>query len=100
MKKIIPNIIFGASLIATGCQSNNTTEKQEVEKQEAPKEITIDNIKTLSFKEIDINNDGRFTYDEFDKITKNNGSAEGNTVYAEFDVDGNGIISAKEFEGK
>ena len=100
MKKIILSVIFGASLIAAGCQSNNTAQKNEAEKKEAPKEITINNISTLSFKEIDVNGDGRFTYDEFDKITKNNGSAEGNTVYAEFDVDGNGIISAEEFEGK
>ena len=97
MKKLLISAIFGGCLIAAGCQSQSSTNTDEPEKSEAPKEITINNISSLSFKEVDINNDGKFTYDEFDKITKNNGSAEGNTVYAEYDADGNGIISEEEF---
>ncbi len=100
MKKLLLCALFGVSLIAAGCQSENTDDKAEAAKKEAPEEVTIANISEMSFKEVDLNNDGRFTYDEFDKITKNDGSAEGNTVYADFDADGNGIISQEEFEGK
>lgn len=100
MNKILIGLIFSGCLIATGCQSKSTEAPEQAEKPAAPEEITLANISSVSFKEVDINEDGKFTYDEFDKITKNNGSAEGNTVYAEFDADGNGIISEEEFTGK
>ena len=98
MKKLLISAIFGGCLIAVGCQSQKSAKTATPEKSKTPEEITIDNINSLSFKEVDINEDGKFTYDEFDKITNNKGSAEGNTVYAEFDADGNGIISEEEFQ--
>ena len=100
MKKLILAICFTATTL-TGCSSQQTAKEQEnKQKTEKPEKITVKNINLLSFKEVDINEDGKFTYDEFDKITENNGDADGNTVYADYDVDGNGIISEKEFKAK
>lgn len=100
MKKLLLSAVICGAMIAGGCQSNKSEEAEKPEKKEIPEVVTITNIGTLSFEEVDLNEDGRFTYDEFDKLTKNEGKAEGNTVYAEYDVDGNGIISADEFKGK
>ncbi len=97
MKNILLVALICTVMVAAGCQSNSS-EKEKTEKKETPEVVTIENIATLDFSEVDINEDGRFTYDEFDKLTQNNGSAEGNTVYAEYDVDGDGIISQEEFE--
>ncbi len=101
MKNLLLSLLVVATIGLIGCESQSTAETGKTkEKKELPEVVTIENIGSLDFKSIDINDDGRFTYDEFDKLTKNAGSAEGNTVYAEYDVDGNGIITEEEFTSK
>ena len=57
-----------AAVILVGCG------QQAPEKKAAPKVISADNFMQVDFAELDLNDDGTFTYDEFDKITSNKGS--------------------------
>ena len=87
MKKFIA-LAMAIGIVAGGCSSS------------APKDgekYTTANLHTAKFAEVDINKDGKFTYEEFDEVTGNKGNPEGNVVYVQMDADGNGVVEEAEF---
>lgn len=79
-----------ATIVFTGCGDNNNNNT-------ANTKLTPQSITEKDFSKIDLNKDGKITYDEFDLTTDNKGDLAGNAVYIQLDQNGDGVIAEEEF---
>lgn len=91
MKKVIIAGALAAGVALTGCGQAKQKEAKR------PDVITPENYLMVEYTELDLNKDGMFTYEEFDKITGNNSKPEGNGYYLQVDTDSSGIIELDEY---
>lgn len=86
--KITSLILLGALAGLVGCQS--TQDQERTEKRELLQKL-------LYFQQTDTSNDDLVTLDEFKVGFKATGKKSIEELFAEFDLDGNGALSQKEW---